>query len=154
MATVRITGLPAPLSLPANPTRQVADSYPGWPCRRCLCDATVGDVMLLVFYDPWLVDSPYRQSGPVFVHEQNCQPWQGLGLPEQQTRRILSLRAIDHAGLQRIGDVVPGAAALDRLDHVLADPDIAYVHLHHAGPGCFAARVDRITKRCTQLLSK
>jgi hypothetical protein len=29
------------------------------------------------------------------------------------------------------------------LDDVLSDPLGSFVHLHNAGPGCFAARVDR-----------
>lgn len=99
--------------------------------------------MLLVPYDPWLLDSPHRQSGPIYVHTEACPPWRGHGLPEQQTRRVLSLRAIDHAGAQVSGDVVAGTAAADRLQQLLDDPVVAFVHVHNAGPGCFAARVDR-----------
>lgn len=140
---MRTVGLPAPLHLPADPVRLTADSSPGWPCRRCLTDAEVGEVLLLVPYDPWTVASPYRQAGPVFVHERDCAPWSGEGLPEQQTSRLMSVRAIGHDGMQLTGDVVPGEHLHERLERAFADDAVAHVHLHNAGPGCFAARVDR-----------
>lgn len=140
---MRLTALPAPLQLPAEPSRHVADSPSGWPCRRCLQDAQAGEVVLLVSYDPWLVDSPYRQAGPVFVHERDCAGWAGAGMPQQQTSRLLSVRVIDHEGRQVAGDVVPGRQVQARLEQAFADPATAFVHLHNAGPGCFAARVDR-----------
>lgn len=140
---MRLSGLPAPLHVPDGAVRRVADSSPGWPCRRCLRDAQVGETLLLVTYDPWVVDSPYRQAGPVFVHEDGCEPWAGPGLPEQQTSRLLSLRVLDGQGMQVAGDVVPGAQLQDRLDRAFAEETTAFVHLHNAGPGCFAARVDR-----------
>jgi hypothetical protein len=139
---MRITGLPAPLLLPPEPIRMVADSSSGWPCRRCLRDAEAGEVLLLVSYDPWTVPSPYRQPGPVFVHERSCEPWLGEGLPEQQTSRLMSVRVIDHDGMQVAGDVVPGSRLAVRLEEALSSADTAFVHLHNAGPGCFAARVD------------
>jgi hypothetical protein len=139
---MRITGLPTPLHLPPAPVRQVADAPGIYPCRRCLRDAAVGEALLLVSYDPWTVDSPYRQPGPVFVHE-HCEPKVAEALPEQQRRRLLSLRGFDSYGMSTVAEVLPGEDAEARVREVLADPATAFVHLHNAGPGCFAARVDR-----------
>ena len=140
---MQITGLPAPLHPSSEPVRRVADISPGWPCRRCLHDAEVGEVLLLVSYDPWTTDSPYRQPGPVFVHERDCEPWTGDELPKQQTTRLLSVRVIDREGMQIAGDVVPGNELRASLERTFSNPETAFVHLHNAGPGCFAARVDR-----------
>jgi hypothetical protein len=103
----------------------------------------VGEVVLLVSYDPWTTDSPYRQAGPVFVHERDCEPWTGDELPQQLTSRLLSVRVIDHRGMQIAGEVVQGSDLAVELERRFSDPETAYVHLHNAGPGCFAARVDR-----------
>lgn len=138
---MHLTGLPTPLRPSASSVRLVADSHPGWPCRRCLHDAQVGEGVLLVSYDPWTVDSPYRQTGPAFVHERGCLPWSGEGLPAQQTSRLLSVRVMDWHGMQLAGDVVPGADLLARLHRAFDDDATAFVHLHNAGTGCFAARV-------------
>ena len=107
----------APLDVrDARPT--VADASDAFPCRRCLTDAEPGETLLLLSYDPWLVDSPYRQPGPVFVHEQ-CETAVVTALPEQQRRRLLSVRAFDAEGMARDAFVVHGSE-LD-LDRVLAD---------------------------------
>ena len=139
---MRITGLPAPLTLPDDAPRQVADAPHAFPCRRCLTDAEPGEVLRLVAYDPWTVDSPYRQHGPVFVHERACETAVATELPEQQRRRLLSVRAFDAAGLPTAAEVVPGGDVPARLAELLAEPSTAFVHLHNAAPGCFAARVD------------
>lgn len=99
--------------------------------------------MLLVGYDPWRVDTPYRQSGPVFVHERECPQAETDLLPEQQPRRLLSLRGFDEAGWPTVAEVLAGRDASHRLAQVLAGRHTAFVHLHNAGPGCFAVRVDR-----------
>jgi Protein of unknown function (DUF1203) len=36
----------------------VADERPGYPCRQCLEDAEIGEELLLVSYDPFMIDSP------------------------------------------------------------------------------------------------
>ena len=138
---MQITGLPAPLDTSAPAARTVADEPHSYPCRRCLTDAEPGEALLLLRYDPWTLDSPYRQSGPVYVHERDCRTVTATALPEQQRRRLLSVRAFDAAGLPRSAFVTEGADV--DLARVLQDPEVSFVHLHNAGPGCFAARVDR-----------
>jgi hypothetical protein len=140
---MRITGIPAPLTVPDDAPRQVADAPHAYPCRRCLTDAEPGEVLRLVAYDPWTVDSPYRQHGPVFVHDAPCETAVVAELPEQQRRRLLSVRAFDAAGLPTTAEVLPGDEVTARLAELLEEPSTAFVHLHNAAPGCFAARVDR-----------
>ena len=137
---MRITGTPTPLDL-RHAVAATADAPHAFPCRRCLTDAEPGEVLLLVSYDPWLVDSPHRQHGPVFVHERPCAQAVAAELPEQQRRRLLSVRAFDEDGLPRQAFVAAGDQV--DLDEVFTDPGVSFVHLHNAGPGCFAARVDR-----------
>ncbi|MFN2539508.1 MAG: DUF1203 domain-containing protein [Mycobacteriales bacterium] len=138
---MRITGLPVPLNPGTSSTRTVADAPHGFPCRRCLTDALPGEPLLLLSYDPWTVDSPYRQPGPVFVHERQCPTVSASELQDQQRRRLLSVRAFDASGMPRAAFVTKGSD-LD-LDRLLSDPQVSFVHLHNAGPGCFSARVDR-----------
>ena len=63
-------------------------------------------------------------------------------LPPSFPRRLLSLRAYDAGGLMRDADVVEGSDALSHLRRLLAVPDVAYLHVHNARPGCYACRVD------------
>ena len=64
-------------------------------------------------------------------------------VPPALAIRWLSVRAYDRDALLHTADVVEGKALADHLARVLADPAVAYAHVHYAKPGCFAARVDR-----------
>ena len=46
----------------------------------------------------------------------------------------------------RDAEVVEGVALVDALERRFADHATAFVHVHNAGPGCFAVRVTRITQ--------
>jgi hypothetical protein len=56
---------------------------------------------------------------------------------------LLSARAYDANGMIVAADVAPGAEVENLLETCLRRADTAYVHLHYARHGCFAARVDR-----------
>ena len=64
-------------------------------------------------------------------------------VPLQLTRRLLSVRAFDAAGMMADADVVEGRDLEALIARMFADPAVAYLHVHNAKPGCFAARVDR-----------
>jgi len=150
MTSFVLSPLPAPLPpltpLPAGSRLVVADCSPGYPCRRCLCDAEPGERLVLLSYDPFLGESPYRQPGPIYVHERPCAPAPDAGdgaLPVQLTRRLLSVRSFDGAHTM-LGAAVTAGADLARVaDELLGRPEAAYLHVHNAGPGCFAVRIDR-----------
>jgi hypothetical protein len=114
------------------------------PCRRCLRNATVGDELILLPYDPFTVRSPYTGEGPVFVHAGGCEahrPEVDL-LPEQVEGRTFSVRAYDEDAMMVDAEVVPGPALAERARELL-DGGAAFLHAHFAGPGCFAFRIDR-----------
>jgi hypothetical protein len=118
--------------------RRVAEG--GEPCRRCLRRASAGEPLLLLGYDPFLVRSPYAGSGPVFVHER-CDD-DGTGV-EQVRGSVLSVRAYDEDAMLLDAEVMPGEALSDRAAELL-DGEAAFLHVHFAGPGCFAFRVDPV----------
>ena len=142
------TALPDLDELPPESTRVLeVDEPSAYPCRRCLEDARPGERVVLLSYDPFTGDSPYRQPGPIFVHERDCAAGGGLvragELPDQLARRVLSVRAFGADHLMRSGTVTAGAALEDVAGTLLEDADVAYLHVHNAGPGCFAVRIDR-----------
>ena len=40
-------------------------------------------------------------------------------------------------------DVAPGSALPPVIERLLQRTDVAYLHAHYAGMGCYAARIDR-----------
>jgi hypothetical protein len=137
---MRVIALPTPLEDDPGAVRVVADEPHSYPCRRCLRDAEVGETMLLLGYDPFLGASPYAGRGPIYVHERDCTPFAGDGLPEQLTRRLLSVRAYDEQHMLVSADVTDGSRLAEVAEELL--DGAAYLHVHNARPGCFAARID------------
>lgn len=39
--------------------------------------------------------------------------------------------------------ILPGDGLKEKADIMLGDENVAYLHVHYAGPGCFAVRVER-----------
>ena len=138
--------LPAPSSLAAEARTIVVHEPDSYPCRRCLRDAAEGETVVLLSYDPFVdeSDTPYRQPGPIFVHAEPCSYELSDTLPEQLTRRLLSVRSFGDDHLMMGGVVVQGAELEATVDGLLGDDAVSYLHVHNAGPGCFAARIDRL----------
>jgi hypothetical protein len=123
--------------------RVVADAKPGFPCRVSLEDAEPGETLLLLPFEHQPVDSPYRASGPIFVREEAKMAYEGETLPPVFTGRILSVRAYDADDHMIEADLTEGAGADALFRAMLGRKDVAYLHVHNAKRGCYAARVDR-----------
>lgn len=106
-------------------------------------DGKLKEEMLLLSYDPFLGDSPYSGAGPIFVHKEPCAPYQGVDVPEQQRRRLLSLRAYDRRHMMVDAEVLQGIELQEVASRMLEDNGVEYLHVHNAKPGCFAVRVER-----------
>lgn len=123
---------------------RTVDAEPGYPCRISLEDARIGETVLLLNHEHQPADTPYRSRHAIYIRrnaeESDLQPDH---VPEQLVRRTLSVRAFDAAGMLRQAEVTPGAAFAERAPAMLEDPEVAYLHVHFAGPGCYAARAER-----------
>lgn len=125
-------------------TRMVADHKPGFPCRVSLADAEVGETVLLLNFEHQPADSPYRAAHAIFVRQGAEQAFPAVGeVPEVLASRLISIRAFDHRHYMTGADVVDGIRLAEAIPPFLDDPAVAYLHLHNARPGCYAARVTR-----------
>jgi hypothetical protein len=124
--------------------RYVANKTPGFPCRVSLEDAAPGERVLLIPYAHQPAQSPYRACGPIFVRESaRTASVPPDTVPALLRSRMLSVRAYDSRDLMIDADVVDGRELEGSLVRVLANERVRYIHLHYAGPGCYACRVDR-----------
>jgi hypothetical protein len=120
------------------------DEHPGYICRHCLEDPRIGESVYLVSYSPFDRAVPYRSVGPIFVHTTDCRRYDRFNeIPRSLRHRLLSLRAYRSDDFMVKADVVPGEEADLCLSRFLDDPDVAYVDVHNARPGCFNCRVHR-----------
>ncbi|NIA68175.1 DUF1203 domain-containing protein [Pelagibius litoralis] len=124
--------------------RETVTSKPGYPCRVSLADAEVGDRVVLVNYEHLPEKTPYRASHAIYVRENVKQAHPAPNeVPEVLSSRLLSVRCFgeDHFMIQ--ADVVDGAALGSMIDDMFKSEGVAYIHLHNARQGCFAAKVTR-----------
>jgi hypothetical protein len=129
-----------------NVVRYTADRKPGYPCRVSLVDAEIGESLLLLNFGHLRSSSPYRSIGPIFVRESARETYVGVDKIPAVLRapgRVLSVRAYDRNDMLD-GAAVIGTAEIDQsIQEFFAKRQVAYLHVHYAGPGCFACRVDR-----------
>ena len=124
--------------------RVIADASPCYPCRISLADAEIGEAMILMNYEHQPGDSPYQATHAIFVRENAEQAFPDVGaVPESIKTRLISIRAFDDKHYMVDADVVDGIRLSESIPLMLEDPKVAYLHLHNARPGCFAARVTR-----------
>ncbi len=139
-----LIGQPASVLASHNAVRVTADRAPGFPCRVSLRDATPGETLLLVNYEHQPAATPYRASHAIYLRENASQAALAPGeIPDLFATRLLSLRGFNQDGMMLNADVSEGTKLAPAIAALFADPAIAYIHLHYAKPGCYAARVDR-----------
>lgn len=128
----------------AGAARVVADVKPGFPCRVSLADAQPGETLILVNFEHQPKDTPYRARHAIFIREHAKQAFPEVGeVPSALASRLISLRAFDARHYMIAADVAEGSRLHEAIPAMLQNPAVAYLHLHNARPGCFAARVTR-----------
>ena len=124
--------------------RRRVDSSPGYPCRVSLADAEVGESVLLLNFEHQPAATPYRACHAVYVREGAVQAQPAPGeVPQALARRLISVRAFDARHMMVTADVCEGATLAGMIERMLEDRQVAYLHLHHARQGCYAARAVR-----------
>jgi len=124
--------------------RMIVDAKPGYPCRVSLADAEIGETVILVNFEHRAGESPYQATHAIFVRENAKQAFPDVAtVPESLQTRLISIRAFDDKHNMVGADVVEGSRLSVSIPAMLQDPGVAYLHLHNAKPGCFAARVTR-----------
>ena len=151
----RIRGLPAEQFAPLfklsdqelaqhGAVRRIADERnPGYPCRISLTDSQPGDELILANYEHHSVPSPYRMRFAIYVR-QGEETYDAIDqVPEQLRKRMLAMRAFDADAMMIAHELITGERIEDAITRFFADPRAAYLHVHFASPGCYAARIDR-----------
>lgn len=149
----RITGLPAETFQPffamsdaelaRRQARRLTADGPGYPCRVSLTDAAPGDELILLNYQHQDADTPFRASHAIYVRPGEQRYDSVADVPLQLRKRLLSIRAFDQSGMMLEADVADGTAVEPVIDRMFGNDKVAYLHLHYARQGCYAARVDR-----------
>ncbi len=127
-----------------NARRVPVTTKPGAPCRISLQDADIGESVILVNYEHQPADSPYRSSHAIYVREGVSQAALAVGeVPEVIRSRLISVRVFDDNHSMIAAEIIDGEQLSQEIATQFEDPTAAYIHLHFAKRGCFAASVTR-----------
>lgn len=124
--------------------RVTADASVGFPCRVTLRDAEPGQTLLLMNYEHQPALTPYRSAHAIFVSQHAQRFDQANQVPQALRVRPLSVRAFDAQGMMLDADLVDGTDVEPLIERFFEDARTAYLHVHYAKRGCFAARVERV----------
>ena len=153
MADYRIVGIPIEIADEARSTRRsprfghpVHEEVAGGvgPCRSCLGLFEVGEEQrLLMTYQPDFGQATLGVPGPIFIHRDRCEPYEGSALPRGLQQLPLLIEGRTEDGRTVRSQRAPGQEADDLIRAYLAEGDIDFVALRHGEAGCFIARADR-----------
>ena len=115
------------------------------PCRHCLQLIDEGDDKLVLSYRPFGHAQPYAESGPIFLHSRACPRYESDSLPlwfAYLQPAIVRGYGYDDWIRYETGNVVPGGELTDECRKILANEEVAYVHIRSKF-NCFQCRVER-----------
>ncbi|MCT3734133.1 DUF1203 domain-containing protein [Elizabethkingia anophelis] len=127
-----------------NIVRKTVDKAYAFPCRVSLEDAEIGESVLLLSFQHVKNDSPYNSAGAIFIRK-NARKREIAEneIPDVLSRSLLSLRAYNKNGIMIQADVLNGTELKNVLHQWFENPDIDYIHIHNAKPGCYSCLVKR-----------
>lgn len=126
------------------PVRRVAQGLMN-PCRHCLQLIADGDEKLILSYRPFAEIQPYAEVGPIFLHAGACTHYESDRLPDwfaYMEPAVIRGYGRDDWIKYETGAVVSGKDLTARCHKILADPDVAYVHIRSKF-NCFQCHVTR-----------
>jgi uncharacterized protein DUF1203 len=146
--------VPLPTDI-ANAARRVAkagaadhiiltvDSPESSPCRHCLRWAQPGERVVLFPYAAIPSGQPYSETGPIFVHADECQRYSAPNEYPADFRTGRVFRAYDSNC--NIIDAQLGNRSEPEsvIQNLFRNPETAFVDVRSATRGCFTFRVQR-----------
>ena len=124
-----------------NQLRPFAATGQGEPLRCCLRFAEADEQIALISYAPFDHPSVWREVGPVYVHAEACDGYLPTGpLPEQLAtgpRVLRTYTANDTMNYDHNTVVLDDAELAPIIERLLAEPDVATVHVRTLAPQCF-----------------
>ena len=121
-----------------------ASGKPGFPCRVTLEDAEPGEELLLFHHVSHDVDSPYRSSYAIYARTAaKAAARYTDAVPPIFAGRPLAMRAFGADAMLKTASLSMPGEADQTIRQLFELDEVAYIDVHNAAHGCFAARVER-----------
>jgi hypothetical protein len=125
------------------PVEMISDGKSN-PCRHCLGLIAEGEKMLLLGYRPFEQLQPYAETGPIFLHQDECERYDNERFPawfDHFDPAIIRGYNEKHFIRYDTGKAVAGKELSAACQNILCDESVAYVHIRSKF-NCFQCRVD------------
>lgn len=119
------------------------DSTESSPCRRCLRWAQPGERVVLFPYSAIPAGHPYSETGPIFVHADDCQPYSATNEYPADFRNGRVFRAYDSNFNIIDAQLLNGSEPEAMIENLFENPDTVFVDVRSGTRGCFTFRVQR-----------
>ena len=113
------------------------------PCRHCLRWAQPGERVILFPYAAIPPGQPYSESGPIFVHADECQRYSATNEYPADFRNGRVFRAYDSKYNIIDAQIVNGSEPEVAIEGLFQNPDTTFVDVRSVTHGCFTFRVQR-----------
>ena len=127
----------------ADHTLITVDSPGSSPCRHCLRWAQPGERVILFPYAAIPSGHPYSETGPIFVHANECQRYSATNEYPADFRNGRVFRAYDAKYNIIDAEIVNGREPEVVIENLFQNPDTAFVDARSVTRGCFTFRVQR-----------
>ncbi|HEX7670125.1 MAG TPA: DUF1203 domain-containing protein [Polyangiaceae bacterium] len=127
-----------------HPVRVSIASPKGYgPCRSCLRRTREGERRLFVSYNPYPEPEQVPVVGPIFIHEDSCESFNGAGFPEELRGLPMALRGHYEDGTTIVNQKLEGQDPEAAIEAMFQNPRIAFIAIQNTEASCFIARVVR-----------
>ena len=113
------------------------------PCRHCLRWAQPGERVILFPYAAIPSGYPYSETGPIFVHANECQRYSATDEYPADFRNARVFRAYDSTYNIIDAQVMNDSEPEVLIERLFQNPDTAFVDVRSVTRGCFTFRVQR-----------
>ena len=113
------------------------------PCRHCLRWAQPGERVILFPYTAIPSGRPYSETGPIFVHADECQRYSATNEYPADFRNGRVFRAYDSNYNIIDAQIMDGSEPEMAIESLFRNPDTAFVDARSVTHGCFTFRVQR-----------
>lgn len=128
---------------------QVATGY--GPCRLSLKPFEIGvDERLLLSHRPFEIDNSFNQSGPIFIHKKEVEPYSDVyrfpkEIKAQKVNFPLSLIGYSKDQRMIFAKLVGNADVDDLIEEIFNHhQEVEYLHARNAEACCFICKIERI----------
>ncbi len=115
------------------------------PCRLCLHTFHEGEEMRMLFtHDSFAGVAEFPQPGPVYIHKDACDGYDGDGFPPDLRQLELTFEGVapgPRGSSRSSARTAKASTARSRACSSL--PEVDYVNVRNTEAGCFVARIDR-----------